>query len=106
MSQELEEEIQSRLPNVGGTPQGMVEQISYMIFGAAVTATRAFDKVVVKVEPEVNRIFVSITLRWWAKSPRMKKLHDAWLHRAEERCKEQVPTGWKFLVFYESEKKR
>lgn len=101
---DLDEELQNRMPGLGSS-QGMVEQISYMIFGAAVTATRAFDKVVVKVEPEVNRIFVSITLRWWANFGRFKPLHAAWLHRAEKRCLEQTPTGWKLLIYYEGQKK-
>jgi hypothetical protein len=96
---DLNEELNSRMGLT--TAQGMVEQVSYMIFGAAVTTTRAFSKVVVKIEPEVNRIFVSITLRWpFQDYKKFEILRQSWLKRAEERCQEQVPPGWKLLCYY------
>jgi hypothetical protein len=94
--QELNEKV-AQLTQV----HAAVEQISYAIWGAAVTATRAFEHVGMKIDSNTNRVFVSIRLRWWAKPKRFKPLHDAWLKRAEKRCKEQTPQGWKLLVYFE-----
>ena len=79
----------------------MAEQVNYAIWGAAVTTTRAFDKVTLTIDPNINRVFVKIKLRWFANSKRLKRLHDAWLARAERRCKEHLPENWKLLVYYE-----
>ena len=100
MSQEeLDNEISNRVSQLSGS-HNMAEQVSYMIFGAAVTTTRAFRKVVIKVEPELNRVFVSVRLRWPFQGKRFKPLQDAWLKRAEKRCKEHCPTGWRMLIYY------
>jgi len=101
MSQEeLDDELGQRVAQLQSS-HGMTEAVSYNIWGAAVTATRAFDKVTIKLEPALNRIFVSIQLRWWASFGKFKPLHKAWLHRAEKRCQEQCPPNWRLLVFYE-----
>lgn len=99
----LEDELDMAAAKVSTTvPMSeMVQMISYAIWGAAVTTTRAFDKVTLRVDPDTARIFVSIRLRWWAKLGKFKKLQDAWLTRATRRVKEQVPEGWKMLVYYE-----
>lgn len=81
------------------------EITSYAIWGAAVTATRAFDKVVVKIDPNTARIFVAINLRWWSKLKKLEPLRKVWLKRAEARCKQQIPDGWKLLVYYSKESK-
>ena len=81
----------------------MTEILSHNIWGAAVTTTRAFEKVVLKVDTNTNRIFISVQLRWWARFKRFDLLKKAWLTRAEQRVKEQVPEGWKFLIYYEKE---
>lgn len=100
---QLEDELGAAASKVGMTmPMSeMVQMISYAIWGAAVTTTRAFDKVTLRVDPDTSRIFVAIRLRWWAKFGKFKKLQDAWLARATRRVKEQVPDGWKMLVYYE-----
>lgn len=77
------------------------EMVSYMIWGAAITTTRAFEGATLKIDPNTNRVFVSIRLRWWAKFGKFKPLRDAWLARAERRCKEHTPEGWRVLVYYE-----
>ena len=81
-------------------------RVSYMIWGAAVTATRAFESVSIRVDPVTNRVFVKIKLRWFARSKKFQKLHDAWLARAERRCKEQLPENWRMLVYYETKENK
>jgi hypothetical protein len=83
------------------TPFDMSEMLSYAIWGAVVTATRAFEKVTLRVDTNTNRIFVSIRLRWWAKFDKFKRIQDAWLLRAEERCKPHVPENFKLLIYYD-----
>lgn len=82
-------------------PFDMSEMLSHNIWGAAVTTTRAFEKVTLKVDTNSNRIFVSIQLRWWARYKRFDLLKRLWLKRAEDRVKEQVPEGFKSLVYYD-----
>lgn len=82
-------------------PIDMSEMLSHNIWGAAVTTTRAFEKVTLKVDTNSNRIFVSIQLRWWARYKRFDLLKRLWLKRAEDRVKEQVPEGFKSLVYYD-----
>jgi hypothetical protein len=79
----------------------MTEMVSYNIWGAVVTTTRAFKSVSLKVDANTQRVFVSIALRWWTKYGKFKKLRDFWLKRAETRCREMVPSGWKLLIYYE-----
>lgn len=82
-------------------PAGMNEQISYAIWGAVATATKAFSKAEIRIDANIQRIFVAITLKPWARSQRIRVLHDAWLKRAEARAKEFVPNAWRLLVYYE-----
>ena len=83
------------------------EQVSFNIWGAAATTTRAFQKVVIKVDGKTQRIFVTIYLRWWAKMKykRFNLIREIWLRRASKRVKKQVPHGWNSLVYYAQEKK-
>jgi hypothetical protein len=99
-TEDFDFEMQNRLGQMAG-PQGMAEQVSYMVYGAAVTTTRAFDKVTLKINPDINRIFVAIQLRWFAKYKKMKPFRDGWLSRAQAKCQEHAPTGWKVLCYYE-----
>jgi hypothetical protein len=99
-NEDFEHEMSQRLGQMSAS-HDVAAQVSYMIFGAAATTTRAFEKVVVKVEPGLNRVFVAITLRWFAKYKKMKPLREAWLRRADQRCKEHAPTGYKVLCYYE-----
>lgn len=85
------------------TPFDMSEMLSHNIWGAAVTTTRAFEKVTLKIDTNTNRIFVSINLRWWAKFKKFDLLKKAWLRRAEDRIKEHAPEGWRLLIYYEKE---
>lgn len=84
----------------------MVNMLSYAIWGAAVTTTRAFDKVTLKIDADTSRIFVTIQLRWWAKFKKFELLHEAWLRRARKRVEEQTPEGWKVLVYYDRGNKK
>lgn len=85
-------------------PAGMNEQLSYMIWGAVATTTRAFLKTEIRVEANIQRIFVSVTLRPWSRTKRLGKLHAIWLKRAEARAAEYLPKGWRLLVYYEPTK--
>jgi len=102
VSDDIDQEISSRL-GLGqiASQGGQTDEVSYMIWAAAVSTTRAFDKVSLKVDPNSNRIFVAIKLRWWAKFQKFKILHDSWLRIAEGRCKEVTPDGFKLLVYYD-----
>jgi hypothetical protein len=79
----------------------MTEIVSYNIWGAAVTTTRAFDKVTLKLDANTCRVFVCVSLRWWARFDKFKRLQDAWIKHCERRVEECLPTGWKSLVYYE-----
>lgn len=83
------------------------DQVSFNIWGAAATTTRAFEKVVIKVDGKTQRIFVSIYLRWWAKLKykKMDLIRAIWLKRACKRVKEQVPHGWNSLVYFAKDEK-
>lgn len=83
----------------------MAEMLSYNIWGAAVTTTRAFEKVTLKVDPDNQRIFVGITLRWMFRFKKFERIQNIWLQRAEKRCQEQIPEGWKLLVYFIKEAK-
>lgn len=86
-------------------PSGMNEQIAYSIWGAVATATKAFLKAEVKIDVTIQRVFVTVTLKRWAKHPRLKLFHDAWLRKAETRAREFVPQAWRILVYYEQPKR-
>lgn len=77
------------------------ETVSYMIYGAAITATRAFEGATLKINADSNRVFVAVRLRWWARFRQFRILRDAWLNRAQKRCEQYTPEGWKVLVYYE-----
>jgi hypothetical protein len=79
-------------------PMSMNEQVSYGIWAAVTTSTKAFGKVEIKVHGDIRRIFIKVHLRWWSK--KLNKLHGAWMLRARERVKEFVPEGWRCLVYY------
>lgn len=101
MSEELREDLNNVVGKIS-VQQDMVEMTNYAIWGAVVTTTRAFDQVSLKVDPATSRVFVSIKLRWWAKWKKADTLRKIWLLRAESRCKEYVPAGWKLLLYYEN----
>ena len=102
--QDMDSELSSRLGQLTGA-HNMTETVSYGIYGAVVTTTRAFEKVTLKLDANTNRIFVAIRLRWWAKYGKFKPLQDAWLRIAEKRTKEYVPSGWKILIYYSRDDK-
>jgi hypothetical protein len=101
MSEEINKELNDAIAKFTGSGQTAAEMQGYAILGAAMTATRAFDKVSLKIDANTQRIFVAITLRWWAKYKKMEKLRQAWLGRAERRCRECLPEGWRLLVYYD-----
>lgn len=84
------------------SPNDMVEQISYMIFGAVATTTRAFGKIEVKLDANTQRVFVSIETRWFAKHEKMKKIRDYWLAKAERKALKMAPKGWSVLAYYKN----
>jgi hypothetical protein len=104
MSDQLRDQLNNLTSGIA-TSMDMSEMLSYSIWGAAVTTTRAFEKVTLRVDTNSNRIFVSVKLRWWATFEKFKRLQDAWLSRCEDRVKEHIPEGWKVLVYYERSKK-
>jgi hypothetical protein len=97
MSDELEDAL---MQHTTGTAGGQDEQVSFMIWGAVVTTTRAFSNVEIKVDAVTNRVFVTISLRWWAKIKKFNKFRDAWMRLAEKRCKPYIPEGWRLLIYY------
>ena len=78
----------------------MVETVSYLIWGAVHTTTRAYKKVTVNISLETKKVFIKITLKWPFKGKKFKKFQDAWLRIAEERAKEFVPEGFKAVYYY------
>lgn len=105
-SKEPTSELDIALSRVTAT-HDTTNALSYMIFGAAVTATRAFEKVTLKIDVRSNRIFVQVRLRWFFRTKLFKYffkwLKPAWLNRAERRCAEQAPSGWKLLCYYDKD---
>lgn len=77
----------------------MGEAVSFNIWAAAATCTRAFKKVEIKIHPPTQRIFVAIFLRWWA-STMTERIKASWLVRAEDRIAHYVPAGWSAIVYY------
>lgn len=96
----LDEELNSKVGIMASVDKA-TEDVNYAIWGAAVTTTRAFEKVTLTVDANTNRVFVKIKLRWVARHKRLAPLHQAWLARAERRCKEYLPTNWRILVYYD-----
>jgi len=96
--------LQDQMNNMANTlssSMDMTEMVSYNIFGAAITTTRAFQSVALKVDSNASRVYVTLRLRWWARYKRFEALQTAWLMRAEKRCAEHVPPGWSMLVYYD-----
>lgn len=78
------------------------EETSFAIWAAAISVTRAFERVEIKIAPEANRIFVVIYLRWWAKV-KWKKfdlIRTIWLNKAIKNVKQTAPEGFRTLVYY------
>lgn len=100
MTEEISNDL-NRIVDGISSSMDMAEMLSYNIWGAAVTTTRAFEKVTLKADTNTNRVFVSIQLRWWAKFKKFDKIRQAWLRLAEQRCRKQLPEGWNILVYYE-----
>ena len=97
MSEDLEEFLNL------STSDEQVKQIAWLIWGAVVSTSRAFKKVAVKIDPETQRVFLSVELYWWAKSKRLEILRKYWLAKADRKCQPHVPTGWKKLIYYKVE---
>lgn len=97
---DLQDQIEMDIASAGD----MVERISYSIWGAVATTTRGYGKVEIKIEPKIKRVFAKVELRWAVNHKKMKKIHDAWLRRAEKRAKEYVPEGYNILVYYGNQK--
>lgn len=82
------------------SPVDMTEQVAYRIWATAVTTTKAFGHVSLKIDGRNCRIYLSIHLKWWAKAKRLSKLREVWLHRAETKVSNSIPEGWRFLIYY------
>lgn len=82
---------------------GMVEQMTYMMFGAVVTTTKAFENVEIKLNADSQRIFISITIRWFAKFKKFETLRKYWLAKAERRVQKYAPKGWRILIYYKGD---
>lgn len=82
------------------SPFTMNETTAYTIWGAVVITTRAFGKVEIKINSDINRIFLKVNLRRWGKlMPKFVKRY--WLRKAEARALEFIPQGWRCLVYYD-----
>lgn len=79
---------------------GMVEQMTYMMFGSVVTTTKGFENVEIKLDAESQRVFICVTVRWFARMKRMEAVRKYWLAKAERRVKKYIPYGWKVLIYY------
>ena len=79
----------------------MSEQVSYNMWATVVSSAKAFGVVKVKIDPTNCRIYLSVSLRWWAKAKRLEIFRSVWLRRAEDRVKAVIPEGWRFLIYYE-----
>jgi len=95
----MREELETHLNLISGGDE-VVKQVTYLIWGAVVSTTRAFGRVKIKIDPETQRVFLAIELRWWARSNRLLKIHKYWLAKAERKCKPHIPAGWKSLFYY------
>lgn len=78
----------------------MVEQMGYMIFGAVATTTKAFGNVEIKFNADSQRIFIAISLRWFAKHKKLETFRKYWLAKAERRAEKYIPKGWRPLIYY------
>lgn len=78
----------------------MDEQLAYLIWGSVVTSTRAYESVSININVEVQRVFVAVQLRWWARFKKFDKIKEIWLRRAQERAAKYIPDGWRLLVYY------
>ena len=83
----------------------MANQAAEIIWGSVATASRAFEKVKVKIDPTSRRIFLAISLRWWAKHKRFEMFRKYWMAKAERKSKPFIPPGWKPLIYYQLEEK-
>lgn len=82
------------------TPGSMNDQLAYLIWGSVVTTTRAFSKVTININLETQRVFVAVSVRWWAKYDKFKKMRAFWLKRAEANAAKYMPNGWRLLVYF------
>jgi len=81
----------------------MVKQVSYMIWGQAVSTTKAFKEVEVRVATETNMIFIKITLKWWARFKKAGSIREWWLRQAEMRARVFLPYGWRLVAYYDGD---
>lgn len=79
----------------------MQQQVSYMIFGSIITATRAFEHVSITVNAKIQLVIAKVRLKRIYRPRIFKKLQMAWLYRAEEAAKVYVPAGWRLVVCYD-----
>lgn len=82
----------------------MQQRVSFMIFGAVVTATRAFRSVKIDVVPKTNLVIAKVRLGGFFRWRIFKLLHLVWLRRAELAAVEHVPKGWRLLVCYDKQR--
>ena len=82
------------------SPATVSEQVAYALWGAVITTTKAFERAEVTVHPEVQRVMLKVTLRWWARFTKFEKARRFWLRRAEHRAKPYCPEGWKLLIYF------
>ena len=85
-------------PTISG--DDMANQAAELVWGSVATTTRAFEKVEVKIDPGSRRVFLSISLRWWARHKRFELFRKYWMAKAERRSKPFIPSGWKPLIYY------
>lgn len=79
----------------------MHQRVTFMIFGAIITATRAFKSVGIKIHPDAQFIIAKIKLKSFWEHRIFKPLRAIWLARAEDAAKPHTPTGWRLVICYD-----
>lgn len=95
----MREELENKL-NMNSS-MDMVEQVTYLMYGAVVTSTKAYKGAEIKIDPNTQMIFVKIKVRWWAKFKKFEKIRRYLLNKTEESVSKFVPQGFRLLVYYE-----
>jgi len=101
--------IQDTLNNISdgiASADDMVERMTYMMFGSVVTTTKGFENVEIKLDADSQRVFICISLRWFAKHKRLEGVRKYWLAKAERRVQKYVPHGWRVLLYYKQGEER
>lgn len=82
--------------------------LNYYVWGAVVTITPSFRYVIINVEPEIQRVFIKVKLRWYARinwlffRNFMEWQRERWRSLAQRAVEKHIPMGYKVLVYYDN----